>query len=332
MGQSESALHDTAFGSQCFVVDGVHVQSGGGEGSGTGVAPLGGVLVAGGTGWFELGGVGPLLGEPPTPDEGGGANPDDGALPAPAVPVPDDGAVPEPEVPDDEGVLAPVPPDAPQLHESGSGTQLNPVPQLPSLAHGNSYRGVQVRVVTVVHSEGGGGAAQSVFGGHAAPAGAVGHVVMAADSMQTMPSAQSLWALHGPGSHSLICVTSHGGSVGHTCPGAHATAAQPDSATTLQAKPWLQSESCAQLWPACAVPASAATRPEASSESEVGRRRKAYIGELQAAGWDATNRSECSHHASVISRLFQLISASPVPSVPDPVARPRSRRPAKKAV
>jgi hypothetical protein len=70
-GQSESALHETAFGSQCFVVDGVQVQSGGGSVFGGGANPP--VPVGAGTGSccgvdVEGGAGAPALGDPPTPD------------------------------------------------------------------------------------------------------------------------------------------------------------------------------------------------------------------------------------------------------------------------
>src|SRR3954452_14802718 len=41
-GQSASALHETAFGSQCFVVGVVQLHSGGGTGFGAGAKPPGG--------------------------------------------------------------------------------------------------------------------------------------------------------------------------------------------------------------------------------------------------------------------------------------------------
>jgi hypothetical protein len=102
---------------------------------------------------------------------------------------------------------------------------------------------VQVLTVTVVQSAGAGGgvgaALQSVFGGHAgaSAAGAVGHVVIAVDSMQTMPSAQSLWALHDAGTHSLNSMGVHGGRVGHGAPSGQAMPGQAEPPTTWQAKP-----------------------------------------------------------------------------------------------
>jgi len=120
-------------------------------------------------------------------------------------------------------------------HSSGSGTQLNPAPQLASLAQGSWYRGVHVLMATVVQSEGGwggvGGTMQSVFGGQSG-AGAVlaspAHVVITPDSKQTMPSAQSLWALQDAGAHSLICVALQGGGSGHGWPSGQAKPGQVD--------------------------------------------------------------------------------------------------------
>jgi hypothetical protein len=206
-GQSESRMHDTAFGSQCFVVDGVQVQSGGGIGIGAGLAlgsDGGGFAPPGSEGGVGVPGAGvgvPVLGAPAEPDDE-----PDGAVPVPLLPL--------------------------HPHASGSGTQLNPAPQLASLAQGNSYSGVHFVTVTVVQSEGGvGGTTQSAFGGHAG-AGSVGHDVIAVDPMQTMPSAQSLCAVQGPGTHSLICVFSQGGGAGHAAPSGQKLSPQPSSATT----------------------------------------------------------------------------------------------------
>jgi hypothetical protein len=98
-GQSESVAHVVAFSVQCFVVDGVHVQSGGAGGSGAGVGPL-----EGGTGFA-------------TPASTGAE---------PEVPVPP------------FGVAMPVPPEPEQAHESGSGMHENPSPQVASVVHGST--------------------------------------------------------------------------------------------------------------------------------------------------------------------------------------------------
>ena len=68
-GQSESALQVVAFGVQCLVVDGVHVQSGG-SGAGTGGVVLGahGGVVAGSVGSLP---DTPLPAEPAHPHESG---------------------------------------------------------------------------------------------------------------------------------------------------------------------------------------------------------------------------------------------------------------------
>src|SRR5690348_13744115 len=98
-GQSESAAQVVAFGVQCFVVEGVHVQSGGGSGTGAGA-------VDGGAGFATPASTGAEL-VPPL-----GV-----AVPAGAMPVPV---------------------EPPHAQESGSGTHENPSPQVASVVHGST--------------------------------------------------------------------------------------------------------------------------------------------------------------------------------------------------
>jgi hypothetical protein len=111
-GQSELVAQVVAFGVQCFVVDGVQVQSGGG-GSGVGAG-----AVEGGSG-AGVGGV-----------DGGTGLATPASTPAEPLPVLPGVAVPDP--------ATPVPAEPAQPQASGSGTQENPSPQLASVVHGRA--------------------------------------------------------------------------------------------------------------------------------------------------------------------------------------------------
>ena len=96
----------------------------------------------------------------------------------------------------------------------------------------------------------------------------------------TIPAAQSLSPLHGPGTHSLITVGLHGGGAGQGWPGAHAISGQPTQKLSWQVNPLMHSESWVQRVPACDVPensTTAAVVPRANSEGcgkEVPRKQK----------------------------------------------------------
>jgi hypothetical protein len=85
--------------------------------------------------------------------------------------------------------------------------------------------------VVVMHEPASGsGVAHFAPGGHAG-AGEVGHEVCVSEK-HTIPAAQSLSTLQGPGRHPLVTVGLHGGGAGQGWLGAHAKSAQPVAPVT----------------------------------------------------------------------------------------------------
>jgi hypothetical protein len=80
-----------------------------------------------------------------------------------------------------------------------------------AVVQGKTYFGTQALVVTGVHVVGGGSA-------HFSPAGQGAEMPPLHSSLvcakHTMPLAQSALVVHGPGTHSRISMTGHGGGVG----------------------------------------------------------------------------------------------------------------------
>jgi hypothetical protein len=107
------------------------------------------------------------------------------------------------------------------------------------------------------------------------------HVVCSPEK-QTMPSAQSSSALHGPGTHPLVSDGAQSGGGGQSVPTGHATPAQLVSPTTWHAKPLAQSASVAQELPASAWHVKNAVASTATQK--VSRERKVVMVQVTLEG------------------------------------------------
>ncbi len=140
--------------------------------------------------------------------------------------------LPKPKTPASIG-----PPD-PEHPHAWSGTQVKPPPQSESTLHGRRYVGTQDLTVSVVHPPPSKtGLAQAAFGGHAGSGAGTAVQVVCVWAKQTMPWAQSLSTLHGPGMHARVSVEVHGGGDGQGPLAAHAIAGHAVMPETWQVSP-----------------------------------------------------------------------------------------------
>jgi len=196
-GQSAAVVHETTFAWQCEVARTVHPQS---EVD---------VLVPEGAGAGADGSRVPLLPAVPLLDP---LEP----LPLTATATP--------------ASATPVPP-LPEHQHSWSGTHENPSPHEASDVQGSTYLGTHADLVVVVQVgvEVEPPVPQGMLGAHV---GATSPVqVCSCQLVHTMPSAQSVSAVHGSGWHSLYSVGVH---VGHVCPGAQAMSGQGVNPAEMQ--------------------------------------------------------------------------------------------------